>query len=148
MSHVAAEVVKTIEKVKYYTYMNVHVAVAFARQLWFTFVPPCGGVVADSRFLSSESTVRYESPEGEMRDEVNLTDVSYDGVIREGYMYGGLGQLVDRMYGHDDFEFHDSASGDDTFRLFIYFSETIFKTAVTLITSPQCVTALYPFSFF
>lgn len=55
----------------------------------------------------SESIVRYDAPRGEVRDpEIDLEDVSYDGGLDGNYMRGGLGQLVDGLYGDDDYQTH------------------------------------------
>lgn len=54
--------------------------------------------------LSSESVVRYAGPAGARWGEADLTDASYDGLVAGGAMSAGLGQLVDRLYGLDDFD--------------------------------------------
>ncbi|RZF40164.1 hypothetical protein LSTR_LSTR015008 [Laodelphax striatellus] len=48
-----------------------------------------------------ESVVSYTAPEGESEDDLN--DLSYDGKRGNGVMSGGLGQLVDSLYGPEDF---------------------------------------------
>ena len=49
--------------------------------------------------------MRYNAPRGESRDpDVNLEDISYDGILEGGQMKGGLGQLVDGLYGDDDYQ--------------------------------------------
>lgn len=53
----------------------------------------------------SENIVRYSMPQGVMRgDETNLLDTSYDGILDRGYLRDGLGQLVDGLYGEDDYD--------------------------------------------
>lgn len=36
--------------------------------------------------------------------DIDLEDINYDGVLEGGQMRGGLGQLVDGLYGDDDFQ--------------------------------------------
>lgn len=48
--------------------------------------------------MSTESVVSYSAPRG----EPDLEDVSYDGVIETTHIHGGLGQLVDGLYGEED----------------------------------------------
>ncbi|GLV42828.1 Discoidin domain receptor [Carabus blaptoides fortunei] len=65
-----------------------------------------------------QSIVRYIAPKGDARDGLqdpatDLEDVSYDGFLDGGIMRGGLGQLVDGLYGDDDFQkqIHGESSG-------------------------------------
>ncbi|XP_025833033.1 discoidin domain-containing receptor 2-like [Agrilus planipennis] len=52
-----------------------------------------------------QSIVKYDAPRGEIRDlDVDLTDVSYDGILYENLMRNGLGQLVDGLFGDDDYQ--------------------------------------------
>lgn len=52
-----------------------------------------------------ENVVKYSAPRGGMRDpEVDLQDISYDGILDGGQMRDGLGQLVDGLYGDDDYQ--------------------------------------------
>lgn len=52
-----------------------------------------------------QSVVKYNAPRGEVRDlDIDLEDVSYDGVLEGGLMRDGLGQLVDGLYGDDDYQ--------------------------------------------
>ncbi|XP_063925525.1 epithelial discoidin domain-containing receptor 1-like isoform X2 [Zophobas morio] len=52
-----------------------------------------------------QNIMRYNAPRGESRDpDVNLEDISYDGILEGGQMKGGLGQLVDGLYGDDDYQ--------------------------------------------
>lgn len=48
------------------------------------------------------------APRGESKDgqdpSTDLEDVSYDGILDNGIMRNGLGQLVDGLYGDDDFQ--------------------------------------------
>lgn len=49
--------------------------------------------------------MRYDAPRGEIREpDTDLEDVSYDGTLDGNYMRGGLGQLVDGLYGDDDYQ--------------------------------------------
>lgn len=48
--------------------------------------------------------VKYDAPRGEVRKDVNLEDISYDGIVENSQMKGGLGQLVDGLYGDDDYQ--------------------------------------------
>jgi hypothetical protein len=48
--------------------------------------------------------VSYSAPRGEMGSL--LDDLSYDGVLDGSYMRGGLGQLVDGLYGDDHVQDH------------------------------------------
>ncbi|KAK6627663.1 hypothetical protein RUM44_010142 [Polyplax serrata] len=49
--------------------------------------------------------IRYEAPASV--GEKKLEDLSYDGTISNGQMKGGLGQLVDGLYGEDVFDPRD-----------------------------------------
>lgn len=56
-------------------------------------------------FSFSENIVKYEAPRGEVREpDIDLEDISYDGVLDGSLMKGGLGQLVDGLYGDDDYQ--------------------------------------------
>ncbi|XP_022902114.1 discoidin domain-containing receptor 2-like [Onthophagus taurus] len=49
--------------------------------------------------------VQYDAPRGnEQNAKVDLDDISYDGILDGNYMRGGLGQLVDGLYGGDDYQ--------------------------------------------
>jgi hypothetical protein len=52
----------------------------------------------------SESIVTYSAPRGEA--ESSLEDLSYDGILDGSHMRGGLGQLVDGLFGDDHIEDH------------------------------------------
>jgi hypothetical protein len=52
----------------------------------------------------SESVVTYSAPRGEA--ESSLEDLSYDGNLDGGHMRGGLGQLVDGLFGDDHIQDH------------------------------------------
>ncbi|KAK9873618.1 hypothetical protein WA026_023297 [Henosepilachna vigintioctopunctata] len=52
-----------------------------------------------------QSIVRYSAPKGEIRDEnINLEDISFDGIYEGAYVKNGLGQLIDGLYGDDDYQ--------------------------------------------
>lgn len=56
-------------------------------------------------FFVAESVTKYTAPKGEQRDpDVNLEDISYDGIVDSTTMRGGLGQLVDGLYGDNDYQ--------------------------------------------
>ncbi|XP_065161384.1 discoidin domain-containing receptor 2-like isoform X2 [Atheta coriaria] len=60
-----------------------------------------------------QNLVKYEAPRGEIREpDVDLEDVSYDGVLDGTYMKSGLGQLVDGLYGDDDY--HKQLQGENS----------------------------------
>lgn len=49
--------------------------------------------------------LRYEAPRGEIREpDIDLEDISYDGLLDGRDMKGGLGQLVDGLYGDNDYQ--------------------------------------------
>nr|CAD7448028.1 unnamed protein product [Timema bartmani] len=51
-----------------------------------------------------ESVLAYTAPRGELQGaDSYLEDLSYDGVLDGNVMRSGLGQLVDGLYGNDDF---------------------------------------------
>jgi hypothetical protein len=52
----------------------------------------------------SESIVTYSAPRGEA--ESSLEDLSYDGILDGSHMRGGLGQLVDGLFGDDHIQDH------------------------------------------
>ncbi|CAH0546092.1 unnamed protein product [Brassicogethes aeneus] len=52
-----------------------------------------------------QNMIKYDVPRGEAREpDIDLEDVSYDGILDGNYMKGGLGQLVDGLYGDDDYQ--------------------------------------------
>ncbi|XP_050311862.1 discoidin domain-containing receptor tyrosine kinase B-like isoform X2 [Anthonomus grandis grandis] len=52
-----------------------------------------------------QSLIRYDAPRGEIKEpDVDLEDISYDGLLEGRDMRGGLGQLVDGLYGDDDYQ--------------------------------------------
>ncbi|XP_066256010.1 discoidin domain-containing receptor 2-like isoform X2 [Euwallacea similis] len=52
-----------------------------------------------------QSVIKYEAPRGEIKDpDIDLEDISYDGTLEGRDMRGGLGQLVDGLYGDDDYQ--------------------------------------------
>lgn len=56
-------------------------------------------------FSFSENIIKYEAPRGEAREpDIDLEDISYDGILDGSLMKGGLGQLVDGLYGDDDYQ--------------------------------------------
>ncbi|XP_073975548.1 discoidin domain-containing receptor 2-like isoform X3 [Rhodnius prolixus] len=59
--------------------------------------------------LWEQSLMSYNAPRGDSE----LEDLSYDGYLDSGIMKGGLGQLVDGVYGSDDFllEAREPSSG-------------------------------------
>ncbi|XP_008199917.2 epithelial discoidin domain-containing receptor 1 [Tribolium castaneum] len=51
-----------------------------------------------------QNIMSYNAPRGESREpDVDLEDISYDGALEGSQMRGGLGQLVDGLYGDDDY---------------------------------------------
>lgn len=53
----------------------------------------------------AENIIKYNVPRGETREpDIDLEDISYDGILDGNYMKGGLGQLVDGLYGDDDYQ--------------------------------------------
>lgn len=55
-----------------------------------------------NRLILSDGVVSYSAPES-MESSQGLSDSSYDGVVAEGWMRGGLGRLVDGEIGIDNF---------------------------------------------
>ncbi|XP_018576319.1 epithelial discoidin domain-containing receptor 1-like, partial [Anoplophora glabripennis] len=52
-----------------------------------------------------QNIIKYEAPRGEVREpDIDLEDISYDGILDGSLMKGGLGQLVDGLYGDDDYQ--------------------------------------------
>lgn len=71
-------------------------------------------------FFITENIVKYESPRGEIREpDVDLEDISYDGILDGNMMRGGLGQLVDGLFGADDYQklLQGEHSGNKVFRM-------------------------------
>lgn len=61
-------------------------------------------LLTENTFVA-ENIIQYDAPRGEIREpEVDLEDISYDGVLDRNMMRGGLGQLVDGLYGDDDYQ--------------------------------------------
>uniref|UniRef100_T1I6J9 Discoidin domain-containing protein n=1 Tax=Rhodnius prolixus TaxID=13249 RepID=T1I6J9_RHOPR len=63
------------------------------------------------------SLMSYNAPRGDSE----LEDLSYDGYLDSGIMKGGLGQLVDGVYGSDDFllEAREPSSGPEEANIFV-----------------------------
>jgi hypothetical protein len=55
-------------------------------------------------FCLAESIVSYSAPRGEA--DSALEDLSYDGFLDGSHMRGGLGQLVDGLFGDDHIQDH------------------------------------------
>ena len=53
--------------------------------------------------LCVDGTVSYAVRQGESRGDVDLTDLTYDGVSVNGQLSGGLGQLTDGEQGQSNF---------------------------------------------
>lgn len=74
-------------------------------------------------FNITENIIQYTAPKGESKESqdpaTDLEDVSYDGVLDNGIMRNGLGQLVDGLYGDDDFQrqIHGESSGKCKIRI-------------------------------
>lgn len=74
----------------------------------------------------TENIVKYDAPVGEMRHPVaNLEDISYDGVLEDSQMKGGLGQLVDGLYGDDDFQ--KQLEGENSGKCFVTLTTAIYS---------------------
>uniref|UniRef100_T1J7A6 Protein kinase domain-containing protein n=1 Tax=Strigamia maritima TaxID=126957 RepID=T1J7A6_STRMM len=59
-----------------------------------------------------DGIVSYSMPQGERRgSEIDLYDMTYDGVEEENYLYGGLGQLTDGQRGQDNFRLDSNGFG-------------------------------------
>lgn len=62
--------------------------------------------------MSKDGVVSYSMRQGEKRNaEIDLRDLTYDGVIKDGYLSGGLGQLVDGEEGQSNFRLDRRALG-------------------------------------
>ncbi|CAM1292183.1 DDR2 (predicted) [Pycnogonum litorale] len=61
----------------------------------------------------TDGIVSYTAPQGQRRSQNggDLRDLSYDGFLEDGYLFGGLGQLIDGRYGSDSYRL-DSDSVD------------------------------------
>lgn len=65
-------------------------------------------------FLPTAGIVSYSMPKGDTRSNgVELTDVSYDGAWG-AELRGGLGQLLDGVFGGDDIRYVFDTSSHDT----------------------------------
>lgn len=69
--------------------------------------------------MFAEFVLRYSAPRGGLASTpgdptMDLEDVSYDGVLDGDTLRGGLGQLLDGLYGDDDFQsqIHGENSGN------------------------------------
>ncbi|XP_043286317.1 discoidin domain-containing receptor 2 isoform X2 [Venturia canescens] len=62
--------------------------------------------------LWNEGLISYSMPQGIQRgSEIDLTDRTYDGHEDEGYLSGGMGQLVDGQKGPDNFRLDVNGNG-------------------------------------
>lgn len=60
----------------------------------------------------NDGIVSYDMPQGERRGvEVDLSDMTYDGVKDDSHLHGGLGQLTDGQKGEDNFRLNISGLG-------------------------------------
>ncbi|XP_054715542.1 discoidin domain-containing receptor 2-like [Uloborus diversus] len=60
----------------------------------------------------TDGLLSYSMPQGERRGvEVDLSDMTYDGVKDDSYLHGGLGQLTDGVVGDDSFKHDVSGMG-------------------------------------
>lgn len=61
--------------------------------------------------MSTEALVAYSAPQGgdmqAMTGGARFEDLSYDGIMRNGNMINGLGQITDSFIGPNDFELPD-----------------------------------------
>ena len=61
---------------------------------------------------STEGVISYSMPQGERRGPgVDLLDFTYDGTVADGYLSGGIGQLMDGVEGPTNFRFNPDGSG-------------------------------------
>lgn len=59
-----------------------------------------------------DGTVSYDMPQGDRRGaEVDLYDFTYDGVVQDNYLKGGLGQLTDGDLGETNFRLDTKKMG-------------------------------------
>ncbi|PVD21718.1 hypothetical protein C0Q70_17518 [Pomacea canaliculata] len=59
-----------------------------------------------------DGTVSYDMPQGDKRgSEVDLYDFTYDGLVKDDYLSGGLGQLTDGDYGDTNFRLDTKKMG-------------------------------------
>lgn len=60
----------------------------------------------------TQGILSYSIPQGERRGtDVDLSDVTYDGMKDDSYLHGGLGQLTDGTAGNDNFKLDVSGYG-------------------------------------
>lgn len=61
--------------------------------------------------ISTEALVAYSAPRGgdmqAMTGGAKFEDLAYDGVMRDGKLFDGLGQMTDSLLGPNDFELPD-----------------------------------------
>lgn len=61
--------------------------------------------------ISTEALVAYSAPRGgdmqSMTAGAKFEDLPYDGVLRDGRLFDGLGQMTDSFLGPNDFELPD-----------------------------------------
>lgn len=62
-------------------------------------------------YIFTEALIAYSAPRGgdmqAMTGGARFEDLSYDGVMREGKLMDGLGQMTDSLLGPNDFELPD-----------------------------------------
>ncbi|KAK6628662.1 hypothetical protein RUM43_002477 [Polyplax serrata] len=75
------------------------------RRSALTDLPSASPTIPLFYFHLYHHVIRYEAPASV--GEKKLEDLSYDGTISNGQMKGGLGQLVDGLYGEDVFDPRD-----------------------------------------
>lgn len=81
-----------------------------------------------------------------MRDpDVNLEDISYDGILDDSQMKGGLGQLVDGLYGDDDYQKQLQGENSGKFCCFSYRKISTLKFKAAFKTNKKATLLFYLF---
>ncbi|KAL8625921.1 hypothetical protein ACOMHN_012513 [Nucella lapillus] len=82
----------------------------------------------------TDGTVSYDMPQGHRRGaEVDLYDFTYDGLVEDSYLTGGLGQLTDWDYGDTNFRLDTKKMGVKGYEWVGWKNDTSRQKPVTIL---------------
>lgn len=84
-------------------------------------------------FSLSDGIVSYDMLQGDSRgSEVDLYDLTYDGHIQDGFLSGGLGQLIDWDEGIDNFRLDMDSVGKKGYEWVGWKNDTVSRQPVVI----------------
>ena len=105
---------------------------------------------------AADGLLSYTMPQGERRGtELDLSDLTYDGKLENGWLTGGLGQLTDGAEGHSNFRLDTDGHGRKGYEWVGWKNDTIMSlmssatsgglSAVGVASSEPVVSILFEF---